>query len=111
MYVSAYLQNFYQLQRCPTYLYGRPACIVGIVELVCIIGQDVQPAHFAFKQRALCMSNCIPATSEHFLSVNISNTCGFQGVAWKYNGELALQTQIAFDACHMVFKHDGQGPG
>jgi hypothetical protein len=56
------------------------------------------------------MSNCIPATLEHFLSVHIGDTCAFRGMAWKCNGELALQTQTAFNAGHMVIKHEGQGP-
>jgi hypothetical protein len=65
-----------QFVRRPTYLYGRSACIVGIVELVCVIGQDVQPAYFALQQRTLCVSYRVPATPEHVLFVNISNTIG-----------------------------------
>jgi hypothetical protein len=60
-----------ELVRCPTYLYGWAACIVGIVELVCVVGQDVQPTNFALQQRALCVSNCVPEIPEHLLSVNI----------------------------------------
>jgi hypothetical protein len=68
--------NLEQLVRHPTYLDGRTTCIVGIVELVCVVGQDVQPAHFALQQRALCVSNCVPETPEHLLSVNIIDTHG-----------------------------------